>query len=325
MLSWQIPLRRGSANLGMGSRVRGNDVGWQPLRSETMKQVFLIHAHKDLGQINALVAQLLDDDFDIWINLDRKSAIDPARLHPRARRVARRIDIRWGDFSQVEATLNSLREIAAAVPAFDKVVFLSAQDFPLLSNARLKQELARLSGRELLDAVPVAPDGWPVAFRYQYFHRAGGPARLACALANRALRLSGRRRHMVGGMAPWGGSSWWALSRGCLLDLLGRAARERAIARFFRTVLCPDELFFQTLVMNSPWRARVLAHNFRYIKWPDRAAPNPLVLDERDFEAIRASGAHFCRKLDSEHSAALLPRLLQLRAGRARAPDPASD
>jgi hypothetical protein len=284
-----------------------------------MKQVFLIHAHKDLDQINALVGQLLDDDFHVWINLDRKSAIDPARLHPAARQVQQRIDIRWGDFSQVEATLHSLREIAAAVPAFDKVVFLSAQDFPLLPNARLKQELARLSGRELLDVVPVAADGWPVAFRYQYFHRAGGAAaRLACALANRALRLAGRQRPMVGAMAPWGGSSWWALSRGCLLDLLARLEREPAIARFFRSVLCPDELFFQTLVMNSPWRARVLPQNFRYIKWPAQAAPNPQVLDEGDFEAIRASGAHFCRKLDSELSAALLPRLLQLKASRAR-------
>lgn len=295
------------------------DIFLGPVLSETMKQVFLIHAHKDLDQVNALVGQLLDDDFQVWINLDRKSAIDPARLHPAARRVARRIDIRWGDFSQVEATLHSLREIAAAVPAFDKVVFLSAQDFPLLPNARLKQELARLSGRELLDVVPIRPDGWPVAFRYQYFHRAGGAAaRLACALANRALRLSGRRRRMVGAMAPWGGSSWWALSRGCVLDLLGRVERDPAIVRFFRTVLCPDELFFQTLVMNSPWRERVLPQNFRYIKWPQQAAPNPQVLDERDFESIRASGAHFCRKLDSVLSAALLPRLLQLKASRAR-------
>ena len=292
-----------------------------------MKQVFLIHAHKDLDQINALVGHLLDDDFDVWINLDRKSTVDPARLHPGARRVERRIDVRWGDFSQVEATLNSLREIAAAVPAFDKVVFLSAQDFPLLPNPRLKQELARLSGRELLDVVPVAADGWPVAFRYQYFHRAPSrAARLACALANRVLRLSGRQRPMVAGMTPWGGSSWWALSRGCLLELLARVAAEPAIVRFFRTVLCPDELFFQTLVMNSRWRDRVLAQNFRYIKWPAQAAPNPRVLEEGDFEAIRASDAHFCRKLDSTLSATLLARLVALRASRARHPArPASD
>ena len=99
-----------------------------------MKQVFLIQAHKDLGQLNALVEQLRDDDFLVYVNLDRKCDIDPAGVDPRARLVNKRIDVHWGAFSQVQATLNSLAQIVAEVPEFDKVLFLSAQDFPLLSN-----------------------------------------------------------------------------------------------------------------------------------------------------------------------------------------------
>jgi len=279
-----------------------------------MKQVFLIHAHKDLDQLNALVAQLCDEDFDIYVNLDRKSDIDPARVHPAAHLVGKRIDVRWGGFSQVQATLNSLRQIVAEVPEFDKVVFLSAQDFPLLPNDRLKRELSALARHELLDAMPLRPGGWPVAFRYQYFYREGGgrAERIACAVANRLLRLAGRHRRMPGGLQAWGGSSWWALSRACIAHVLERVDREPAIARFFATVLCPDEMFFQTLVMNSPFRARVLSQNFRYIQWPEQGSRNPKVLDEGDFERIAASGAHFCRKLDSERSASLLPRLREL-------------
>ena len=279
-----------------------------------MKQIFLIHAHKDLEQLNTLVAQLCDDEFVIYVHLDRKSGIDPALVHPAARLVARRIDVRWGGFSQVQATLNSLRQIVAEVPVFDKVVFLSAQDFPLLPNHRLKRELAILARYELLDAMPVGPGGWQVAFRYQYFYREGGTRfeRIACGLANRILRLCGRRRRMAGGLEPWGGSSWWALSRPCVASLLERCDRDRSLARFFSTVQCPDEMFFQTLVMNSPFRARVLSQNFRYIQWPEQGSRNPKVLDEGDFERIAASGAHFCRKLDSEHSANLLPRLREL-------------
>ena len=40
-----------------------------------------------------------------------------------------------------EATLASLRQILLEQPDFDKVIFLSAQDFPLLPNALLKREL----------------------------------------------------------------------------------------------------------------------------------------------------------------------------------------
>jgi hypothetical protein len=284
-----------------------------------MKQVFLIHAHKDLDQLNTLVEQLRDDDFHLYVHLDRKAALDPACVHPAARLVAPRIAVRWGGFSQVAATLHSLRQIARDVPEFDKVLLLSAQDFPLLPNARLKQELARVAGRELLDTMPLGPGGWPVAFRYQYFYREGGTRaeRIACALANRALRLGHATRRLPAGLVPYGGSSWWALSRPCLLALLGRAAREPALVRFFHTVLCPDEMFFQTLVMNSPFRDAVLPHNFRYIQWPEQGARNPKVLDEADFERLRASDAHFCRKLDSKLSAGLLARLVQLHQQRA--------
>jgi Core-2/I-Branching enzyme len=287
-----------------------------------MKQVFLIHAHKDLDQLNTLVGQLCDDDFLLYVHLDRKCGIDPARVHPAARLVTRRTDVRWGGFSQVRATLNSLRQVLAEVPAFDKVIFLSAQDFPLLPNARLKHELAALADRELLDAVPIREGGWPVAFRYQYFYREGANRleRAACALANRALRALKRRRRMVRGLAPWGGSSWWALSRGCVAMLLETAARDRKLMRFFATVQCPDEMFFQTVVMNSPWRERVLGENFRHIQWPEHGSRNPKILDEADFERIAAARAHFCRKLDSRGSARLLPRLRGLLASRAGRP-----
>lgn len=181
-----------------------------------MRQVILIHAHKDLNQLNALVGRLLDDEFLIYVNVDAKSAIDVGALHPAARLVRPRIDIGWGDFTQVEATLHSMRQVALEAGEFDKLVFISAQDYPLLSNQHFKRELAALAGSELLDCVPVGAEGWHCADRYRYFHRDGGGAlaRLACSLANRAMRAGGLTRRMVNGWQAWGGSSWWALSRG---------------------------------------------------------------------------------------------------------------
>lgn len=281
------------------------------------KQVFLIQAHKDLDQLNTLVEQLRDEDFVVYVNLDRKWALDPAAVHPCARRVARRVDVHWGGFSQVQAVLHGLEQIVAETPEFDKVVYLSAQDFPLLSNARLKAALARLRGHELLDTVAIgrAPGQWAAAYRYQYFyHYEGqGTRRLACRIANRVLRTAGLTRRFPAGLQPYGGSSWWALSRDCVAALLARVAHDPGLLRFFRSVASPDEMFFQTLVMNSPFGERVLNCNFRYIQWPPQGAPNPKVLDEHDFDRIAASTAHFCRKIDSRVSARLIPGLLALR------------
>jgi len=283
---------------------------------DTMKQVFLIQAHKDLAQLNALVEQLRDDDFLIYVNLDRKCELDPAAVHPCARQVRQRIDVHWGTFSQVQAVLNSLVQIVAEAPGFDKLLFLSAQDFPLLSNAGLKGELERLRAHELLDTVAIGddPGQWAAGYRYQYFHceRAPRAVRLAAGAANRLLHGAGCTRRLPGGMRPYGGSSWWALSHDCVRMLLDRVRREPGLLRFFRSVACPDEMFFQTLVMNSPFGARVLGRNFRHVQWPESGARNPKVLDDNDFERIAASGAHFCRKLDSVASAPLLARLRAL-------------
>jgi len=276
-----------------------------------MKQVFLIHAHKDLDQLNTLLARLSDPDFVLYVHLDRKWSVDPAGVDPHARQVQPRADVRWGSFSQVEAMLASLRQVLADEPAFDKLHFLSAQDYPVLPNAVLKDELAALAGSELIDTVEIGPQGWPAQYRYEYFHREGSglPLRVACALANRALRASGRKRRFPAGLRPYGGSAWWALSRPCLAHLLQRVEARPDLTRFFRSVLCPDEMFFQTLVMASPFAPRVLARNYRYVQWPAGSARNPLVLVEADLPRILASGAHFCRKLEGETSAGLRARL----------------
>lgn len=284
-----------------------------------MKQVFLICAHQDLDQLNALVGQLRDPDFLVYVHLDRKSALDPAALRPEARLVRARIDVRWGGVSQVEAVLGAVRQILAEVPAFDKVVLLSAQDFPLLPNDLLKRDLARLRGRELIETAPIAANGWRVMHRYQYFHRPGdaAPARLACAILNRGMRLLGRTRRFPGGWKPFGGSCWWALSQDCLHALLRLSDAHPELLRFCRTVSSPDELFFQTLVMHSRFADRVLPDNFRYIQWPEGGARHPKVLDEGDLACIQASRAYFCRKLDSQASARLLPRLIAWKESRA--------
>ncbi|RZA35629.1 MAG: hypothetical protein EOP92_09470 [Lysobacteraceae bacterium] len=284
-----------------------------------MKQVFLICAHKDIDQLNALVEALCDPEFTVYVHLDRKSALDPAGLHPAARLVAPRIDVRWGGFSQVEATLGSLRQILREQPDFDKVIFLSAQDFPLLPNVLLKRELHRLEEVELLETAPIRPSGWAVEYRYQFFYREGGGRleRLACGLLNRMLRATGRRRRMPDGFVPHGGASWWALSRGCVAEALRLLDAHPRLKRFMRTVQCPDEMLFQTLVMHSRFAGRVLSDNYRYVQWPEQGARNPKVLDAGDFERIRASNAHFCRKLDSQASAGLLPQLVRWKEARA--------
>ena len=72
----------------------------------------------------------------------------------------------------------------------------------------------------------------------------------------------------------------------------------------------PEELFFQTLFMNSKdWKDRIIKDNLRYTDWHKRNGSIPAVLDMSDYDKIAASTCCFARKVDSKISWDLIERL----------------
>ena len=66
--------------------------------------------------------------------------------------------------------------------------------------------------------------------------------------------------------------------------------------RFFEHVFVPDELFFQTIVMNSELRDTVENDDLRYLDWSRE--PAPVVFTRADLPALLGSGQLFARKFD---------------------------
>jgi hypothetical protein len=66
---------------------------------------------------------------------------------------------------------------------------------------------------------------------------------------------------------------------------------------FFRRVFIPDERFFQTILVNSELRNRILNDDLRYMRWTaDGAGPEVLRVD--DFDGLRDTDSLFARKFD---------------------------
>jgi hypothetical protein len=146
-----------------------------------------------------------------------------------------------------------------------------------------------------------------------------------------------KRRYPLPELPPYGGSQWWSLTDGCVRFVLDYVAAHPEVARFYRYTECPDELFFQTIVMNSRFAEKAANHeryqawsarppeektdatrlpepsfNYRYIDWSAGYGSKrgyPAILDDRDFEALRDSSCLFARKFDPERSAKLLVRI----------------
>jgi hypothetical protein len=85
--------------------------------------------------------------------------------------------------------------------------------------------------------------------------------------------------------------------------------RHISLMKFMETVRFPEEMLFQTLLMNSEFSGDCINDDLRFVKWI-HGKSNPEILDEHHFEEIRNAGSKFfARKFDAERSARLITLL----------------
>ena len=118
------------------------------------------------------------------------------------------------------------------------------------------------------------------------------------------------KRKFPKGFKPFGGSSYWCLSRECIEYVHNFINQNNEFVDFFRYVLIPDESFFQTIILNSPLRNSVNNNNLNYIRWIPKA-PSPIILGKSDFEQIISSEKLFARKFDLNKDADILDMIDQ--------------
>jgi Core-2/I-Branching enzyme len=99
------------------------------------------------------------------------------------------------------------------------------------------------------------------------------------------------------GLRPYGGSSYWCLSGEAVSFVHRYVSDHPEFVSFFRRVFIPDELFFQTLLVNSELRNRIVNDNLRYMRWTTTGS-GPEVLRVDDFDQLRDTDKLFARKFD---------------------------
>jgi hypothetical protein len=212
--------------------------------------------------------------------------------------------------SLVEAMLDSFAEIDGD-GGYGHLINISGQDYPVWSCERIQRFLAEAKGRQFLHHTLLAPGGWPEAVDRVEYHHYHGPS-WARGVASKALRgvmrALGLKRRMPRALTAYGGSTWWILSREAIRVILDFVAANPAYVEFMRTVAIPDEVFFHTILLNSPLRGSVVNDNHRYVDWSERLA-HPKLLTRTDHAKIVASGKMFCRKIDTRTEGGLLDLL----------------
>jgi hypothetical protein len=179
------------------------------------------------------------------------------------------------------------------------------------------------------------PDGRKPLLRLERLHFEGSrgryrPQRVLLTQANRLLEKYYRRnyRRALGGLTPFASSQWWVLSRKAVDYILDFAASNPRLVRFYKHSLIPDEMFFHTILGNSPFRSRA-ARNLTYADWSKGLSRNPAPLTREhlvqfampDFQLSDVEGTgpcYFARKFSSS-DAALLDRIDEIRSAAEKA------
>ena len=292
-----------------------------------MNVAYIISAYRLPELLVRLVRRLHAPETSIWIHVDARTddAIFRAMREPLDGlanvEFLERHACHWGDFGHVRATLKGLRALLASARPFDQAVLLTGQDYPLQSNAGIAARLAAEPGRVFMHWLPIPNEHWTDGGTYRirdwHFRFAGrarsfpgAPFRSARLNAawSRAARLAGAQRSFPPGLEPYGGSSYWMMPAACVRYVDEFVRTHPDYVRFFEHVRIPDEIFFHTIVMNSPFRDRVSADDLRYIDWSE-AGDSPRVLTLADYGKLVDSGKLFARKFDPAVDGTVLDRL----------------
>lgn len=299
-----------------------------------MKLAFAVLAHDNPDNLIRLVARLTTEEDLAIIHWDRSSKLDITGLMaeklPAGRRswarFAKRHNVKWGDWSMVEATLSCLEEIAASGETVDYVILLSGGDYPIRPLNHLKAFLAAGQGREYIESVNPKETRWVVdgynaerlIYRF-YFNWKRHPRLFGWSIS--LQQLLGLRRTMPDGLEPRLGSQWWALTWETAREILVRSKSPR-IGGFFRRTWVPDENFFQTMVADIVRDEKITQRSLTFYHFSTEGKPLVYYNDHAEFLATRP--CFFARKL-SPHAHALRDALDEVCAARASEPAPQLD
>jgi hypothetical protein len=289
-----------------------------------MQHAFLVTAYRAPEALLELLDGLPAGS-TAYVHYDRRSVLEPemaARLeeHPAVRLLSRRYGVRWGGHAHLLAMLELCRA-AAADRANDRLHLISGSDRLVVSDATFLDHFERKPEAEYIVHFPLPTPFWRGGGldRLVHYH----PMDLLDLRSERQRKLRdlflrvqqrlGIQRTLPSSPRLMGGSGWWSLSRSCVAEVLAWSDARPYLLRRLRWTHVPEEFFFPTVVMAGNHASNVVNDNLRYIDWVPRNGQNPAVLDERDLEAIRASGKLFARKLEHPTSSALMQALEALR------------
>ena len=269
-----------------------------------MKHAYLILAHHEFELLQTLIECLDDERNDIYLHIDRKVKVPP-QLHAGKAKLEildNRVDIRWADYSMVEAEF-ALFKVAQKNGPYAYYHLLSGVDLPLKSQDFIHHFFEENHGKEFIGYTLTEMTS-ETSRRMQRWHifpkhfsRRRNVYSAFRSIFLRCQELLGIKRNRQ--IVFTKGSQWVSITEEMALYFLSQEAWAK---KTFTHTFVPDECVMQTLCWNSPFREHIYSTAsdgegcMRCIGWKDDEL---IDWSAADYETLAASPALFARKFNS--------------------------
>lgn len=283
------------------------------------RHAYLIMAHNNFEILKKLLESLDDSRNDIYIHIDKKVEnfdFDLLRncLNKSNIFFTDRTDVGWGDYSQINCEYILLKKAFYSENDYSYYHFLSGVDLPIKTQDDIHTFFDSIDGKEVVqlasDKLITERHAYYRISRYHFLSRytkhKSKIIRNLIKFMNfiimplQSLLHIDRLKHKQ--IKVGYGANWVSITNEFVKYIIDS---EDFIKKVFKHSLCADELFIQTLLVNSKFIDNVYSQTksdtfdgtpaMRYIDW---GRGNPYVFKIDDYNSLINSNMLFARKFD---------------------------
>ena len=272
-----------------------------------MRIAHLILTYTNPKQTERMIRQLQHNNFDFFIHVDKKFDINPhlyLESLPNVYFIKNRVDVKWAGYSTVAATFECIKEIVATGIKYDFINFLSGQDYPIKTASYIYQFFVENKGKEFLSFRDYENEWTEGLIRMENYFLADFDFKGKHRIENLINTVLPKRK-LPNGLKPFGKSMFWMLSPKAAMYVVNTVEKDKKLKDFFFLSWASDEFVFQTILMSSPIKDKIINNNYRYIDWSEGGA-SPKTLNAGDLEKMIYSNNLFARKFDINTSPEIL-------------------
>ncbi len=242
-------------------------------------------AHERPDQVRKLIEALASDDIVVVLHVDARCSTPVAEFVPESGRVVvvtQRVKVWWGHVSVVDAVTAIMRVAAELEP--DYFCLISGTCWPTRSADAIVERLCGDGAAGHLGAEPLRTGWWTRLDRFHLSRPAPKLVKMGAIWIG--IRLPARDRMRL--PPPFGMNCWLDLRGDVLAWVVDQVDRDPGYRRAYRLTHLADEIFFNTLLMNSPFAPELAVvvdrdqhlYGLRYIRWGSGHHPETLTDDD---------------------------------------------